>query len=81
MSKCNCKHKRTRPSYLHDRNTMVKAKIWWNNNLKGIEYKDLDFDKKQNMRIVYGDIFPTSKISDSIIIYSELNKHLKDYKI
>ena len=80
---CNCKRTddRSRPSYLHDRNTMIKSKIWWNNNLKDKTYNELTFDDKQNMRMVYSDIFPTNKTKDSEIIYTQLNKHLKEYKI
>ena len=80
---CNCKAKvdRSRPSYLHDRTTMVKSKVWWDKNLKDKSYTDLTFDDKQDMKIVYSDIFPKNKVTDSVIIYSDLNKHLKDYKI
>lgn len=80
---CNCKSKddRSRPSYLHDRTTMVKSKVWYDKNLKDMSYTDLTFDDKQNMKIVYSEIFPTNKVKDSEIIYSQLNKYLKDYKI
>jgi len=81
MGRCNCKSKKTRPSYLHDRNTMVKSKIWWDNNLKDTQYVDLDFDTKQDMRIIYGDIFPMNKVTDGVIIFNELNRHLKEYKL
>jgi len=80
---CNCKRTddRSRPSYLHDRTTMVKSKVWYDKNLKDMSYTDLTFDDKQNMKIVYSEIFPTNKVKDSEIIYSQLNKYLKDYKI
>ncbi len=80
---CNCRStdKRDRPSYLHDRTTMVKSKVWWNNNLKDKLYNDLTFDDKQNMKIVYSEIFPMNKTTDSQVIYTQMNKYLKDYKI
>jgi len=81
MGRCNCKQKKTRPHYLFDRNTMVKSKIWFYHNIEEKKYEDLDFDTKQDMRIVYGDIFPLSKESDAEVIYNELFKHLRYYKI
>ena len=60
---------------------MVKSKIWWDNNLKDTQYVDLDFDTKQDMRIIYGDIFPMNKVTDGVIIFNELNRHLKEYKL
>jgi hypothetical protein len=80
---CNCKRKddRSRPSYLHDRTTMLKSKVWWDKNLKDKSYEDLTFDDKQNMKIVYSDIFPKNKITDSEEIYNNMNKHLENYKI
>jgi|TARA_R110000822_G_scaffold57942_11_gene145299 hypothetical protein len=60
---------------------MVKSKVWWNNNLKDKLYNDLTFDDKQNMKIVYSEIFPMNKTTDSQVIYTQMNKYLKDYKI
>jgi hypothetical protein len=81
MGRCNCKSKKTRPHYLFDRNTMVKSKIWFYHNIQNKKYEDLDFDTKQDMRIIYGDIFPLSNESDAEVIYNELHKHLVNYKI
>jgi hypothetical protein len=60
---------------------MLKSKVWWDKNLKDKSYEDLTFDDKQNMKIVYSDIFPKNKITDSEEIYNNMNKHLENYKI
>ena len=72
---CNCKAKaQVKPSNTGDKLIMERAEQFYNDNLRGNSVEDLSYNVKQNMNIVYHDIYPLNKRTDPVFMYKRLKK-------